>query len=89
MIGLDKRETCNVNIRGAVYKVSPQTKGMDKNSAERTKRSIMRIKPHNTLPEGVHGYVEWFDEFVVQWHIINRNSQICEFLQQFMSFICI
>ena len=54
---------------GAIYKVSAQSKGMVKNSAERTKRSIMRIKPHNTLPEGVRGYVERFDEFVVQWHI--------------------
>ena len=31
--------------------------------------------PHNTLPEGVRGYVERFVEFVVQWHKINRNSQ--------------
>ena len=48
-------------------------KGMSKNSAERMKRSVMRLKTHNTLPEGVCLYAEWFVEFGVQWHKIKKS----------------
>ena len=46
-------------MKGLFIKSARNPKGMVKNSAERTKRSIVRYKPHNTLTEGVRVYVGW------------------------------